>query len=100
MSEPLIEEAKAKHCQGCRSPAAVECEWGLYEVGGTPIYSPGDKEKKKVLRIEGAEPRSEPMQKAALCQGCSETLWLRCAGAVNAGLMHWIVRKVLVPNQP
>jgi hypothetical protein len=76
-------------CAICDALATMECEWGLYEVGGTPIYATDDRQKKKVLRIEGATPRTEPMQKSDLCGKCSDSLWLQCAGAVNAGLMHW-----------
>jgi len=60
---------------GCPNDAIIECEWGLYE--------PRD-----------GIPRTEPMNKALLCKTCSDDLWRRVKGAVNAGIMHWVNREV------
>ena len=78
----------------CPNPAYVEMTWGLYEVGGTPIYADDDHQKKTVLRIEGAHPRTDPMQNAKLCPECSKKLWSMIHGAVNAGLMHCVNRPI------
>jgi hypothetical protein len=58
-------------CDQCESEATVECEWGLYE-------------------------RTDPMQKAKLCSKHSDELWSSAKGLVNAGLMHWVNRKVVI----
>lgn len=61
-------------CETCSSPSTVNCVWGLYEHDG--------------------KPRTEPMQSADLCKQCSDDLWQRVRGAVNAGLMHWTNKPV------
>ena len=58
-------------CEQCKQPAAVHCEWGLYE-------------------------RAEPMNDAELCTGHSDALWLAVKPAVNCGMMHWLNRKIEV----
>lgn len=65
----IREPIKHPSCELCGMPATVHCTWGLFEIGGIP--------------------RNEPMQEADLCQACSDELWKRNAGAVNAGLMYW-----------
>lgn len=73
----------------CQNLAIIYCEWGLYEEGGLTIT-----EKKNgkdiIIKIIDATPRSEPMNEAKLCNDCSNLLWLKCAGSVNSGNMHWI----------
>lgn len=60
-------------CEHCGKNEVTEiCEWGVYEYG--------------------KEPRTEPMNDAWLCDGCSSILWNKIKGAVNAGLIHFIIR--------
>ena len=56
-------------CELCGNEGTVDCQWGLYEREGS-------------------------MNDAVLCGDCSRNLWLKCAGPVNAGMMHWTNRPV------
>lgn len=54
-------------CEICPQQASVHVTWGLYSTPG-------------------------PKQEADLCSACSDSLWSRVKGAVNALLMHWTNR--------
>lgn len=58
----------------CKNQAVTNCVWGLYEPNG--------------------KTRSEKMNEANLCNDCSNKLWLSCAGAVNAGIIHWTNKEI------
>jgi hypothetical protein len=63
---------ETESCELCQKPPTVLCEWGLYD-------------------------RTDPMNKAKLCGDCSTALWRKCAGSVNAGLMHWTNKPIEKP---
>lgn len=56
-------------CKLCTKPATVECEWGHYQ-------------------------RTEPMNQAQLCDSCSNMVWKQVKSQVNAGICHWVNRKI------
>jgi len=62
-------------CDCCQNEAHGRFVWGLYEE-------------------PSGIPRTTEMQVADLCSACSDELWSKIKGAVNAGLMHFAIPKL------
>lgn len=67
-------------CECCGEEACGNFTWGLYDY-----TIPGTKEKIK---------RTEPMYNANLCKKCSDDLWNKIRGAVNAGYYHFTAKRL------
>lgn len=62
-------------CECCPSPANARYQWGLFEE-------------------PDGNPRRTDMYVEDLCEACSDDLWDRIRGCVNAGHMYFAVKKM------
>lgn len=70
-------------CEMCRNDAKCCCIWGLYE------YNYTDPLTQETIHLDQGE-----LTESYFCKEHSDELWKKIHCAVNAGMMHFIIKKV------
>ena len=69
----------------CNKDAICHCAWGLYEYM---------RERNSLDDFPVYDKRTDPMNKADLCDAHREELWKTIHGMVNTGIMHFSIKRI------